>query len=166
MKNKMSTQTIICVLCLPISCLLFSCRRPNPILEQYSDFLHVENMLEYCLTDGVYNGEGKFYLDGNTHFDEVVVDDGRLCSALLSLKLVETAADTQNSSMDNLTRLINYHVPFDDYAYVVVYEGDILGCEIYPDLSIPYCRYFDLERGKALELYTLAVDVRDDANQE
>lgn len=130
-------------------------------VEPYiAEFLNVESMLEYCVKDGVYNGEGQYYLNGNTKRSESISDDGRLCLKILSLSLKETPEGIQSSSIDNSTPLISYYVPCDDYALIVVYEDDILGCEVHPDMfSLPYYRCFNLDAGTAKELYTLATEI-------
>jgi len=150
---------------LPLCVLIFR-NVDDPLLEHYSEFLHVDSMLKYCLDDDVYNGKGRFYLDGNTRRGESISDDGQLCSALLSLDIIEKADGVQENRIENLTPLVNYYVPFDGYAFIIVYEGDILCCEIHGDIfASSYYRYFDMDAGKTQELYTLAIEIRDNVNQ-
>lgn len=130
-------------------------------VEPYvAEFLNVDSMLEYCVKDGVYNGKGQYYLDGNTRHSEIINDDGRLCLEILSLSLSETAEGIQTNNIENSAPLISYYVPYDDYALIVVYEDDILGCEVHPDmLSLPHYRRFNLNEGIAKELHTLATEI-------
>jgi len=148
-------------LVLSLLCLLASCDYSNPLLEQYSDFLYVHNILNYCMDDGVYNGKGRFYLEGNHSSDEKIKDDGQLCQALLSAEVEETKNGLRNNSIDDLTELVAYSVPSYCYSYVKVYEGDILGCELHTDSSPSYYRYFFLRDGEAQGLYELALDVKE-----
>lgn len=112
------------------------------------------------MKDGVYNGEGRYYLGGSDMYSKRIEDDGRLCSEFLSLELNETAEGIKTEHIPNLTSLVRYYVPYDDLAYIVIYENDIFGFEIHPDMISPsYYRYFDLEVGKAEELYRLAIEI-------
>ncbi|NCA95345.1 MAG: hypothetical protein EOM74_00025 [Methanomicrobia archaeon] len=129
-------------------------------IEEYINYLTVESMLSYCSTDGVYDGGGHFRIseDVDRYYIE---DDGRLCEALLTINITPTALSLQRNQAKGLTDLITYSVPYDDYARVVIYDGDYLGCEVHPDLSFSYYRYYKIEDGMSETLRELAIDIRD-----
>lgn len=162
-ESRMSRRTRIskCLIVLPFIGLLFSCQSDDSLIQLYIEYLNAERMLGYCIGNGIYNGQGRFRLDITNYNDASIVDDGRLCQAILSSEPTPTALDIQREPADDLTDLITYFVPYDDVAAVVIYADDYLGCEIHPDLSPSYYRYYALTSGKAQELYELAIDIKD-----
>lgn len=138
--------------------LLFSCQNNDSSLNEYIENLNINYLLEHCLSDGVYNGRGRFRLDITNYDDPSIVDDGRLYQAIMSSNPTPTALNIQESPALDLADLITYSSPSYDYSYVVIYSGDYLGCEINVMYS-HYYRYYSLSSGKAQELYELALDI-------
>lgn len=158
----LSVPTVMFVMSIPWSVFLdFDCIVDDSMPQYCSDFLYIQNMLKYCMTDSTYNGKGEYYIGSIASTNKIIHDDGRLFYAFSSVQATEKK---EQDYIRNLKYLVRYNVPYNDFAYVSICEGDIIECMVAPDLSPSYRRYFDLKKGKSQELYYLAVTIRNDSN--